>query len=116
MSTDYYQQLVQLVLERNEVKIASPIAYGSIRRGVNKVMDSLKVTAEFDGEIFQGHVTVKQLDGKTSEGNYKYLLTFHPDGKPLADMFKPRFEFELLGDEDEQPDPTLCQSLGVTKD
>lgn len=111
-----YVELVSLVLERGNVKITAPVTYSSIRRGVNLVIHNLNVEAEFmDMEKFQGVIAIKELpeeESKQAGGVIErtFELTYYPDGREVPDCFKPKFQFKLVGESNEDAPTSLGAS------
>ena len=92
-----YADLVQQVLNKTTITICTPVGMSSLRRGINKVIDQINQAADiFDDESlkFKGGISVKPL-GEDTTGKL-YLLTHYPDGRPLPECFKPKFNFKVV--------------------
>jgi hypothetical protein len=92
-----YADLVQAVMQSKTLTIVSPVTYTSLRRGINRVIKQINEAAEILDDSsykFQGEISAK-MEYKTPLG-YRYLLTYHPEGRELPDCFKSKFEFRVV--------------------
>jgi hypothetical protein len=92
-----YADLVQQVLNKTTITICTPVGMSSLRRGINKVIGQINEAADIfeDGSLkFKGDISVKPL-GENAAGKL-YLLTYYPDGRPLPECFKPKFNFKVV--------------------
>lgn len=94
-----YESVVLAVLENGSVTIETPVCYTSLRRGLDKVIAIINDSAELMGDDgIKGDITIHQL-GKGAKGRV-YKIAHYPDGAPVPEAFKPKFEFTIVGESD----------------
>jgi hypothetical protein len=103
-----YADLVQQVINKTTITICTPVGMSSLRRGINKVIKNINEAADIfedDSLKFKGDVSVKPIG--TNAAGKLYILTYYPDGRPLPECFKSKFNFEVVEVQDADPSRTV---------